>query len=288
MRFLFVDAIESHDETTIVGRRRFGSDEPMRSMTLGGNAVVTPSAISEAIGQLASWLCLKQNNFTARPVFLLADRIAVNRPVPAGSTVVLQAALTANDGQSLRFSGTASVNGEVVQSIENSSCAVMPLADLEDPDVTRQRYDALMTGGLILAGAEGNPYAYERLVDEVQVLEAGRSLRAFKTFAADEPFYADHFPRFPVTPIVMLNEMIATATARCLGLEQRAALSVLDITALKIRSFVKPGETCEVRISIESDMPAAVHSRLVGASVEVVKGGRPILRGRYTYTVEGR
>jgi 3-hydroxymyristoyl/3-hydroxydecanoyl-(acyl carrier protein) dehydratase len=288
MRFLFVDAIEQQDGPVIIGRRNFGVDEPMRSVTLSGHAVVTPSALSEAIGQLASWQCLEKNDFTARPVFLFADRIAVMTQVPVGSDVVLKAVITENDGQSFRFSGTAELNGEVVQSIDNSQCAVMPLADLEDPAVARQRFQALTSGGLKLAGAEGEPYRYDRLVDDVQILEAGRSLRAFKTFAADEPFYADHFPRFPVTPIVMLNEMIATATARCVGVEQRAALSAREITNLKIRSFVRPGEMCEVRVNIETDMPSAVRGRLIGASVEVVKGGRPILRGRYAYAVEGR
>ena len=65
----------------------------MRYRPLGGEAEIAPGALSEAIGQLASWLCIQRNDFTARPVFLFADHIKVHGAVQAGSDVELHADL---------------------------------------------------------------------------------------------------------------------------------------------------------------------------------------------------
>src|SRR4249919_3806896 len=100
MRFLFVDQITGRTANGIVGRRTFRADEPLRCAAPGGGAQVAPGAVSEAIGQLASWLCLEKNGFAARPVFLFADRIEVFASVRPGEAVMLDATLHAMDDQS--------------------------------------------------------------------------------------------------------------------------------------------------------------------------------------------
>jgi 3-hydroxyacyl-[acyl-carrier-protein] dehydratase len=45
----------------------------------------------------------------------------------------------------------------------------------------------------------------------------GQTIRAEKYVAADEDYFADHFPGFPVVPGVLLTEMMAQAAGKCLN-----------------------------------------------------------------------
>jgi 3-hydroxymyristoyl/3-hydroxydecanoyl-(acyl carrier protein) dehydratase len=284
MRFLFVDAITHLGDGIIAGFRRFPVSDPMQYQSHTGTATVASGVICEGIGQLASWYCLQHNEFSARPVFLFADCIEVLRPVPVGAQVELRARIQALDSESFRFSGEALVDGEVCQKIIDCSGMFMPLAQLEDPQTTRSRYEALRAGGLILDGSEGAPYPFSSLVGEVLSLDAGRRIHTRRTFPVSEPFYADHFPRFPVTPIVMLNEMIGQVTMQMLGLKQDAVLRPMAISRIKIRSFVAPGDTCETLVTTPG-VRMVGSRKLLDSTAELIKDGKRILRGEYHYEV---
>jgi len=187
------------------------------------------------------------------------------------------------DIDNFRFDGEARVGGRLVQAIEACSGYFMPLAELEDPALTCARFAALIGGGLTLHGSDGSPYSFAALAGETIALVAGRSLRVRKEFAADEPFYADHFPRFPVTPIVMLNEMIGAATARLLGGGDRS-IQIRAIRGIKIRSFVRPGETVETAVTVTGERQDGGRSFLE-TTAQVLKQGKVILRGNYLYEV---
>lgn len=284
MRFLFVDKIHAISNDSISGQKHFGLDEPLRYHPLAGSAEIAPGALSEAIGQLASWLCIQRNDFTARPVFLFADQIKIHGAVKAGSTVELHSDILQLDKETFRFSGTAKVQGELKVEIKNCSGYFMPLGELEDPEVSKQRFHAMTSGGLKLEGASGQPFAFDSLAGETLALEPKQSIRTLKTFAADEPFYRDHFPRFPVTPIVMLNEMIGTATTRMLQLSGAKRLAPRELSGIKIRSFVKAGEPVEISIKLVGERQDGGLT-YVETTAELIKEGKKILRGSYHYVV---
>lgn len=283
MRFLFVDRISALGGDTVEGRRVFGAREPLQYSPWRGVAQVAPGAASEAIGQLASWLCLARNDFMARPVFLFAEAIEVLGPIPVGSDVALKASISSMDESTFVFSGEASVDGVVVQRIKDCSGYFMPLEELENPAVTRERFAALTSAeGLVLEGAEGAAFPFSTLVDEIKFFDADTEIRAEKRFHTNAPFYADHFPRFPVTPIVMLNEMIgATATRLLCNADQR--LAVRGIKDIKIKSFVKPGEICETRVKVTTVETGPGGVKCFRTIAEVLKDGKRILRGLYDY-----
>lgn len=284
MRFLFVDKITQIAGDSIAGQKHFGPDEPLRYRPLAGEAEVAPGALSEAIGQLASWLCIQRNDFTGRPVFLFADQIKIHGPVKAGATVDLHAEIHELNSETLRFSGTAKVDGVLKVEIQNCSGYFMPLGDLEDPEVSKQRFNAMTSGGLKLDGASGDPFAFDSLAGETLTLLPRQSIRTLKVFAANEPFYKDHFPRFPVTPIVMLNEMIGTATARMLQLSGSKRLMPRALSGIKIRSFVKPCEPVEIAIKLVGERQEGAET-YVETTAELIKEGKKILRGSYHYVV---
>jgi 3-hydroxyacyl-[acyl-carrier-protein] dehydratase len=51
------------------------------------------------------------------------------------------------------------------------------------------------------------------LIDRVLSCEPGKSLVALKNVTINEPFFAGHFPRYPVMPGVMIVEALAQASA---------------------------------------------------------------------------
>ena len=69
MRFLFVDLIEACGADRIAGQKTFASADPMQYLEPGFQPFIAPGVICEAMGQLASWLCLQRTDFTMRPVF---------------------------------------------------------------------------------------------------------------------------------------------------------------------------------------------------------------------------
>jgi len=83
------------------------------------------------------------------------------------------------------------------------------------------------------------------LVDEILELTPGKSIKAVKTLAADEELFRDHFPGFPVVPGVLLTEMMAQATGKCLEAEDpaRGKPILAQIKSASFRDWVPAGGT---------------------------------------------
>jgi 3-hydroxymyristoyl/3-hydroxydecanoyl-(acyl carrier protein) dehydratase len=282
MRFLFVDKITEQSESTVVGARLFAVEEPLRYISPGGSQRIAPGIVSEAIGQLASWKCIKDNDFSARPVFLFADKIKVFSDIAPGTYLDLKAEVHEVNSETLRFSGCALRNGEVVQEISECIGYFMPLAELEDPEVTRSRYLALTSGGLTLQGTSESPFNFFNLIDDSPELIAGKTITAKINLTEREPFYADHFPRMPVTPIVVLNELIGATTCVLYSGRKLRCLTPRLIEGIKIKSFVRPGDQIEIKVTMNGE----ARQGAVETVAEIFKEGKRILRGSYHYLVE--
>jgi beta-hydroxyacyl-ACP dehydratase FabZ len=58
------------------------------------------------------------------------------------------------------------------------------------------------------------PHRYPMLlIDRVEELEAGKSIKAKKNVSVNEPFFQGHFPHEPVMPGVLIVEAMAQAGA---------------------------------------------------------------------------
>ncbi|GAB4544579.1 MAG: hypothetical protein Tsb0013_01780 [Phycisphaerales bacterium] len=123
------------------------------------------------------------------------------------------------------------------------------------------------------------------LIDRVVEREADR-LVAVKLVSNAEEYLQDHFPTFPVLPGVMMIEALVQASRSLLsgdGGQERWVLS--EVRALKYGSFVKPGETLRVEVSIaKRDGDESVTIKALGTRVSPVEeeavavSGRLILR----------
>lgn len=277
MNFLFVDRVDAIEGDSIRGTMRFDSQSPWRTVDGSGRWMIPLGLISEGVGQLVSWLALKQNNFSYRPVFLFVRVIELDGIVRPGSKIEMHAEIIDRKEDSFIFSGKAYCDGQQVVSIKECGGYFMPLSQLEDPMVSRQRFLELThpPDQVTRLVAPEHPYDFSKLIEQDVIPTAGR-IEVTKIFSIDEPFFKDHFPRFPVTPIVILNELIGRACVRIL--ENESKFRLFGINDLKIKSFVKPGDALTIRLQrIESDMKGAE------IFVEGYLLGKRMLCGRYKY-----
>lgn len=96
------------------------------------------------------------------------------------------------------------------------------------------------------------------LVDRICELEPGVRIIASKTLSPDTDLFEDHFPGFPVVPGVMLTEMMAQASGKCLNASgSRPGLAMLaKIHSAAFRQWVRPGEEVMIHAHITQDRPA--------------------------------
>lgn len=89
-------------------------------------------------------------------------------------------------------------------------------------------------------------------VDEIETATDEKTVGT-RTFAADEPFFAGHFPDYPVVPGVILVESMAQcggAGIRQIGTLGEKLFFLASVHNVKFRRQVRPGDT--VRMEIEN------------------------------------
>jgi 3-hydroxyacyl-[acyl-carrier-protein] dehydratase len=95
------------------------------------------------------------------------------------------------------------------------------------------------------------------LVDRVVAVEPGKRVKAYKNVSANEPFFAGHFPDFPVMPGVLQVEALAQAAAVLAydleGFEPGKQIAYLmSIDHVKFRRLVEPGDRLDLDVELES------------------------------------
>ncbi len=103
------------------------------------------------------------------------------------------------------------------------------------------------------------------LIDRIIELIPGRRIRAVKALSLAEEYLADHFPRFPVMPGVLMIEALVQASAWLVRETEGYAHSMLLLAEARnvtYKNFVSPGQTLEV--VVEAKAIEATASRFVG------------------------
>jgi len=95
------------------------------------------------------------------------------------------------------------------------------------------------------------------LVDEILELVPGQRIKASKQVSPDEDFFPDHFPGFPVVPGVLLTEMMAQASGKCLESEDptRGKPMLTRIVEASFRDWMRPGETAIIHSEVKKSRP---------------------------------
>jgi len=91
------------------------------------------------------------------------------------------------------------------------------------------------------------------LVDRVVELQPGAKITTVKGLSLAEEYLADHFPRFPVMPGVLMLEAMTQASAMLIRVTEDFAQSVVvlkEARNVKYADFVQPGQTLTITAEI--------------------------------------
>jgi 3-hydroxyacyl-[acyl-carrier-protein] dehydratase len=92
-----------------------------------------------------------------------------------------------------------------------------------------------------------------QLIDRIDACEAGKSLRASKFLALGEEYLADHFPRFPVMPGVLMLECLVEAAAwlwRQTNDYRHTVIVLRETKNVKYGTFMQPGRRMDVTVEV--------------------------------------
>jgi len=118
------------------------------------------------------------------------------------------------------------------------------------------------------------------LIDRIDELEPGVRVTAVKTLSMAEEYLADHFPKFPVMPGVLMLEAMTQAGAWLVRVTEDFAHSFIvlkQVQNVKYAQFVEPGQTLTVSAEIVKFDRGEVKLKAHGAV-----GGRTIVGARLT------
>lgn len=109
------------------------------------------------------------------------------------------------------------------------------------------------------------------LVDKVTEMEEGKRVVGLKNVSVNEPFFAGHFPEYPVMPGVLILEALA----------QVGAIAVLDMEQNKGKiGFLAGVDKCRFKRQVQPGDQLRLE-------VEILRMKGPIGKGKGIATVDG-
>jgi len=129
-----------------------------------------------------------------------------------------------------------------------------------------------------------------QLIDRIDACDPGKSLRGSKFLALGEEYLADHFPRFPVMPGVLMLEALVEAAAwlwRASSGDRHTVIVLRDVRNVKYGTFMQPGRRMDVAVELvkADDGTATFRGKGVNDSGEQTVSAQFTLHG---YCLAGR
>ncbi len=91
------------------------------------------------------------------------------------------------------------------------------------------------------------------LIDRIEAWEPGKSLKASKFLALGEEYLADHFPKFPIMPGVLMLQACVEAASwlwRASTNYQHPVIVLREVKQVKYGTFMQPGRRMDVSVDL--------------------------------------
>lgn len=263
MRFLFVDQILNRDHPQkITGVKHITPDDPfLCKIPESDQYCFIPTLVGETVGQLAAWHVMQQNHFTLRPVAGVVAEAILHRSAYVGETLLLECEIVSHDEVAVEYHGHASVNGELVFTINGAIGPMLPMNQFIDKKVVQQQFleidrpgsmedlhfypqDSVMTATMC--------QEYLMQFDKIYDIHPKQSCKAFKKISRSSPYFADHFPNKPVLPLTVLLECKRQLAQDFLfASEWFSKYRLLRMEKIKMSDFVQPGAVIQTELLVK-------------------------------------
>jgi len=269
--FSFVDRITALEP----GRRARG-----RFAVPSGLPEFSTCLVAEAVAQLAAWVAMAQAEFEWRPVAALSGETRIVGEAPPGEILDLGVEIESCGPDAVAFGGWARVADTPVLELRRCVGPMLPMEDFDAPEAVRGDFETLCGPGAPPGRFPGIAEPDLALIDRVP----GQRLRAAMYVPVSAPFFAEHFPRRPVLPAMLLLDAQIRLALRLVGetLLPGARLRPARMADVKVRSFILPGEAVEIETAMQSaadgvaqlTLAAMVNGKRVATGrVEIVSRG---------------
>lgn len=93
------------------------------------------------------------------------------------------------------------------------------------------------------------------LIDRIVQVDVGKSLQAQKYLSLSEEYLADHFPRFPIMPGVLMLQALVEAASwlwRSTSQFQHSIIVLREVRTVKYGHFMQPGRRLDVMVTLKN------------------------------------
>lgn len=258
MSFSLVDRITE----LVPGERARGSLRPVP-----GQPALPPSLLIEAVGQLAAQVTMQASDFSMRPVAATAGEVRVLADAAPGETIGLEVEIQSRRSGAVGYCGRARQGGMTLVSLERAVGALLPMAELDDPERAREEL-ALLLGAGRPARSLVSP---AELRTPPRILEQGAHQIVAEIRAPEaSALYAEHFPRRPVYPATLLLDAQIALAVELLAKNRPSTPRLALVRNVKVRAFTPPGGLLSIEIRCQREQ----EGRAVVALAASAAGGR--------------
>jgi 3-hydroxymyristoyl/3-hydroxydecanoyl-(acyl carrier protein) dehydratase len=183
-----------------------------------------------------------------------------------GSRLDLSAEIQRCEETLVVYRGSAELDGRPVGSLDRCVGPMLAMELFDDPATVRRHYEELCNGRV------GRGCGARAIPDELPLAtlggSRGESLLARLQVPPSAPFFADHFPRWPVFPATLLLDAQARVAvqlaAEAFGTDG-GGLRLLRVRDVRVRAFTPPGQALEILARLRA---RADDTAVVGVSAE--------------------
>ncbi len=123
------------------------------------------------------------------------------------------------------------------------------------------------------------------LVDRILDVEPGKNIRMVKNLTLAEEYLADHFPRFPVMPGVLMLQTLVESASWLLRLTddyRHSVIALREVKNVKYGNFMEPGKSLVTTVEwVEGATPQAAQVTFKGKGE---MDGQSTVSARFTVT----